>query len=130
MKLPERGKNVLGQFLEDCSHDPLTGYYRDGCCRTSKDDRGSHTVCCQVTAPFLAFSQLRGNDLSTPAPHFNFPGLKPGDHWCLCASRWLEAYNAGAAPMVRLEATHERALEIVSLEQLLEFAVSANQADR
>ena len=128
MELPERGKNVLGQFLEDCSLDPMTGYYRDGCCRTSKHDRGSHTVCCKVTAQFLAFSKLRGNDLSTPAPQFDFPGLKPGDQWCLCASRWLEAYHAGAAPMVHLEATHERALEIVSLDQLLEFAVSANRA--
>ena len=127
MELPERGKNVLGQFMEDCSLDPLTGFYRDGCCRTSEDDRGSHTVCCQVTAQFLEFSRMRGNDLSTPVPQFDFPGLKPGDQWCLCAARWREAYEAGAAPFVRLEATHERALDIVTMEQLLEFAISANQ---
>lgn len=123
LSLPERGKNVLGQFLENCSQDPLTGFYRDGCCRTSDDDRGSHTICVRMTSEFLLFSRATGNDLLTPAPEFGFPGLKPGDQWCLCAMRWKEAFDAGAAPLVVLEATHERALESVSLDELLEFAV-------
>ena len=121
--LPERGKNVLGQVLLDCSTEPMTGYFRDGCCRTDESDRGSHTVCCVVTAEFLAFSRSRGNDLSTPMPAYNFPGLKPGDSWCLCASRWLEAYQVGMAPLVRLESTHKAALRIVPLDYLLERAV-------
>jgi uncharacterized protein (DUF2237 family) len=123
LSLPERGKNVLGQFLENCSQDPLTGFYRDGCCRTSDDDRGSHTICVRMTSEFLLYSRATGNDLLTPAPEFGFPGLKPGDQWCLCAMRWKEAFDAGAAPLVVLEATHERALESVSLDELLEFAV-------
>lgn len=110
--------NVLGSPLADCSRDPLTGYFRDGCCRTDEHDHGSHTVCAQVTAPFLEFSKSRGNDLSTPIPAYNFPGLKPGDHWCLCALRWQEAFDAGCAPLVRLEATHERALDHCRLEDL------------
>ena len=126
--LPERGKNVLGQFLEDCSQDPMTGFYRDGCCRTSKHDRGSHTVCCMVSEEFLLFSRAQGNDLMTPAPQYGFPGLKPGDQWCLCAARWKEAYDAGAAPPIRLEATHERALEVVPIEALLEYALSTARA--
>lgn len=113
-----QGFNVLGEQLTPCSHDPLTGFFRDGCCNTSEEDRGSHTVCAVMTAEFLEFSRSRGNDLSTPRPEFGFPGLKPGDQWCLCAARWREAFAAGCAPRVVLEATHEAALEYVSLDQL------------
>jgi uncharacterized protein len=109
-------KNVLGGELETCSTDPLTGFYRNGCCDTGGDDLGVHTVCAMVTAEFLAFSQARGNDLSTPQP--GFPGLQPGDRWCLCAPRWQEALDAGVAPPVRLEATHIATLEWVRLEDL------------
>ena len=111
-------KNVLGGPLAPCSHDPLTGFYRDGCCNTSAEDYGSHTVCAQMTEAFLAFSQSRGNDLSTPNPGYGFPGLKPGDRWCLCAARWREAAEAGVAPPVILESTHERALEVIALADL------------
>lgn len=110
--------NVLGGTLELCSKDPMTGFFRDGCCRTSADDHGSHTVCCRVTSAFLAFSKSRGNDLSTPIPEYGFPGLKSGDQWCLCAARWQEAFQAGMAPKVVLEATHSRALEVCRLEDL------------
>ena len=119
------GINVLGGPLRDCSKDPVTGFFRDGCCNTGPMDQGSHTVCARVTADFLAFSAAAGNDLSTPFPEAMFPGLTPGDQWCLCAARWLEAYEAGSAPMVVLEATHVRALEIVPLEKLLEHAFGA-----
>lgn len=112
-------RNVLGGPLEDCSHDPLTGYFRNGCCEIGPDDRGSHTVCAQMSSDFLQFSFIKGNDLITPRPEYGFPGLKPGDRWCLCVSRWKEAFNAGVAPGVHLEATHLRALDIVSLEALL-----------
>ncbi len=122
-----KGRNVLGQSLADCSHDPLTGYFRDGCCRTDERDQGSHTVCTRVTARFLEFSYVRGNDLMTPRPEFAFPGLKPGDQWCVCAARWLEAYEANAAPDVLLAATHERALDIVPLEALIEHGVDVPQ---
>jgi uncharacterized protein (DUF2237 family) len=118
-------RNVLGGPLAPCSHDPLTGFFRDGCCRTGEDDLGSHTVCALVTAEFLAFSRSRGNDLSTPVPEYGFPGLKPGDRWCLCAARWREALGAGCAPEVVLEATHERALEICRLEDLEAHAAGA-----
>lgn len=111
-------KNVFGEELEDCSLDPLTGFYRDGCCGTGPEDRGVHTVCAQVTAEFLAFSKSRGNDLSTPRPEFGFAGLKPGDHWCLCAARWVEAYEAGCAPKIRLRATHEATLHFAPLDAL------------
>ena len=111
-------KNVLGTPLQSCSTQPLTGFTRNGCCETGPEDTGSHTVCAQVTEEFLAFSQSRGNDLSTPRPEYGFEGLKPGDRWCLCAARWHEAAEAGFAPPVILEATHERALEIVSLGDL------------
>jgi hypothetical protein len=104
----------------------MTGYFRDGCCNTDASDRGSHTICTRVTAEFLELSKRRGNDLSTPAPAHKFPGLKPGDSWCLCASRWKEAYEAGAAPRVYLAATHERALDIVSLDALREYALDLN----
>lgn len=116
-------KNVLGGVLDDCSRDPMTGFFRDGCCNTSDTDQGSHTVCVEMTADFLSFSKARGNDLSTPMPQFGFPGLKPGDRWCLCAARWQEAFDAGKAPRVRLAATHERALRIVRLEDLLRYAI-------
>ena len=114
--------NVLGTTLETCSLDPVTGWFRDGCCETGPDDRGRHIVCAVVTDDFLAFSLSRGNDLSTPRPEFRFPGLKHGDRWCLCLDRWREAYAAGVAPEVVLEATHQVALERVPLETLQEFA--------
>lgn len=110
--------NVLGQPLQACSYDPLTGFFRDGCCHTREDDTGSHVICARVTAAFLDFSRARGNDLITPRPEYRFAGLKPGDRWCLCALRWKEALEAGVAPPVVLEATHARALAVVSLEQL------------
>jgi len=103
----------VGGPLEDCSHDPLTGFFRDGCCRTGAQDRGVHTVCARVTEAFLAFSRRMGNDLSTPRPEYRFPGLKPGDRWCLCAARWKEALEADVAPPVIMEATHASALEYV-----------------
>lgn len=114
--------NVFGEPLSSCSEAPLTGYFRDGCCNSGPEDRGVHTVCAIVTADFLAFSRSSGNDLSTPRPEFGFPGLRPGDRWCLCAARWLEAYQAGAAPEVMLEATNERTLDIVPMELLLKYA--------
>jgi uncharacterized protein len=118
--------NVFGEALETCSEQPLTGFFRDGCCNTSDQDQGSHTVCVAVTKAFLEFSAQRGNDLSTPHPEFGFPGLKPGDRWCLCAARWLEAHQHGMAPRVHLRGTHQRALEIVPLKLLREFAVDLN----
>jgi uncharacterized protein (DUF2237 family) len=117
-------KNVLGTDLQSCSTDPMTGYYRDGCCNTGAGDMGVHVVCAQMTAEFLAFSQSRGNDLITPHPEFEFPGLSPGDRWCLCAARWQEAFEAGVAPPVVLEATHMSALEFVSLEDLKTHALT------
>lgn len=117
------GKNVLGGELATCSEDPMTGFYRDGCCRTGRDDFGLHTVCTEMTAEFLEFSRSAGNDLSTPMPLHGFPGLKPGDHWCLCVTRWKEALEAGCAPRVVLEATHMSAIEFVSLEDLEAHAV-------
>lgn len=111
-------KNVLGTALQVCSLDPLTGFTRTGCCETGDDDMGSHTVCALMTEEFLAFSISQGNDLSTPRPEYGFEGLRPGDRWCLCASRWLDASEAGFAPPVILEACHERCLEIVSLADL------------
>ena len=118
--------NVLGDRLVPCSMDPVTGFFRNGCCDTSAADRGSHTVCVVLTEEFLAFSKACGNDLSTPRPEFGFDGLKPGDQWCLCAARFLEAYEAGAAPRVKLISTHRRALEIVPLDQLREHALERN----
>jgi uncharacterized protein (DUF2237 family) len=113
-----RQLNVLGEPLQDCSTDPVTGYYRTGCCENHGDDPGFHVVCCRVTAEFLAFSADRGNDLSTPMPQFGFPGLVPGDQWCVCAARWAEALDAGAACPVVLESTHVSALEFVDLADL------------
>lgn len=111
-------RNVLGEPLIPCSMHPLTGFYRTGCCETGAEDRGVHTVCIVATAAFLAFSKEVGNDLSTPMPEYGFPGLQPGDAWCLCAPRWQEALEAGMAPLVILEATHEFTLEFCSLEDL------------
>jgi len=118
--------NVFDEALESCSEQPLTGFFRDGCCNTSDQDVGSHTVCVQVTADFLEFSRFRGNDLSTPQPEFGFPGLEPGDRWCLCAARWLEAHQHGMAPKVYLRRTHKRALEIVPMATLRKFAADLN----
>ena len=117
-------RNVLGGELRPCSLDPLTGFYRNGCCETGPQDLGLHTVCAVMTAEFLAFSKAAGNDLSTPHPEMAFPGLKPGDHWCLCAPRWKEALDAGAAPQVVLEATHEETLAIVPLGLLKDHALT------
>lgn len=122
----EESLNVFGEKLLPCSEDPLTGFFRDGCCNTSDDDFGSHTVCIEVTKDFLEYSRFRGNDLSTPHPEFGFPGLKPGDRWCLCASRWLEAYEQEMAPRVYLQRTHKKALEIVPLAVLRSHAVDLN----
>ena len=122
----ETSVNVLGEKLATCSDDPVTGFYRNGCCDTSAADRGSHTVCVVLTAEFLAFSKATGNDLSTPRAEFGFDGLAPGDQWCLCAARFLEAYEAGSAPRVKLVATHKRALEIVPLDYLREHALERN----
>ncbi len=116
-------RNVFGEAISPCSENPKTGFYRTGSCHTGPEDVGSHTVCVEVTEAFLAFSKARGNDLSTPMPQFGFPGLKPGDRWCLCALRWQEAFEAGAAPRVVLQATHERALEVVALDDLKRFAL-------
>lgn len=111
-------KNVLGADLASCSYDPLTGYFRDGCCNTDATDQGSHVICVRVTREFLAFSSARGNDLTTPLPQHRFAGLRPGDRWCLCALRWREALEAAVAPPVILEATHVNALQFVTLAQL------------
>jgi uncharacterized protein (DUF2237 family) len=127
---PEQGRpdrrapsiNVLGGVLEPCSTQPVTGFYRDGCCNTGAEDIGLHTVCVVLTAEFLVFSRSRGNDLSTPMPQYGFPGLKPGDRWCLCASRWKEAFEADVAPQVVLEATHAVTLHVVPLADLKRHA--------
>ncbi len=116
--LPSSARNVFGAPLACCCTSPLTGFNRDGYCHTGPHDLGSHTVCAEMTAAFLDFSRRHGNDLVTPRPEFGFPGLRPGDRWCLCVSRWKEALEAGVAPPVLLAATHEKALEVVTLEQL------------
>ncbi len=127
MSEPQRpARNVLGGNLVICSTKPLTGFFRDGCCNTGPTDRGSHTVCVVTTAEFLAYSKSAGNDLSTPMPDYGFPGLKPGDRWCLCAPRWQEALKAGSAPKVVLAATHEGALEYTTLADLKKYAVDLN----
>ena len=115
--------NVFGEPLETCSERPMTGFFRDGCCNTGQEDTGSHTVCVEATREFLEYSRFRGNDLSTPMPRYGFPGVRSGDRWCLCAARWLEAYESGMAPKVYLKRTHQRALEIVPLELLRKFAL-------
>jgi uncharacterized protein (DUF2237 family) len=119
----EESLNVLGEPLKPCSFDPVTGFFRDGCCNTGPEDRGRHTVCARMTAEFLAFSRARGNDLSTPRPELGFPGLQPGDRWCLCAARWVEALEAGAAPRVVLASTHLSVLRLVPLEVLQAHAL-------
>ncbi len=121
---PLPSRNVLGGPLRPCSSDPVTGFFRNGHCDTCVEDAGCHTVCVEVSAEFLAFSRADGNDLSTPRPEYGFPGLKPGDRWCLCASRWLAALEAGQAAPVALTATHERTLEIVPLELLQQYATA------
>jgi uncharacterized protein (DUF2237 family) len=118
-------RNVLGTQLQTCSTDPVTGFFRDGCCETGPTDRGRHIVCAVMTDHFLAFSKASGNDLSTPMPQYRFPGLKAGDRWCLCLERWREAHKAGCAPQVILEATHEIALERLTLSTLQPFAVES-----
>ncbi|WP_439122682.1 DUF2237 family protein [Marivita sp.] len=125
---PEDAINVMGDPLEQCSTDPLTGFFRDGHCNTCAADQGSHTVCAVMTAEFLAYSKYVGNDLSTPVPQFRFPGLKPGDQWCLCASRFLQAHDEGCAPMVNLAATHKRALDIVPMRVLEQYDIKASEA--
>ena len=118
--------NVLGEPLSPCNEDPVTGFFRDGHCNTCADDIGSHTVCIEASREFLEFSRFRGNDLTTPVPEHGFPGLKPGDRWCMCAARWLEAYENDRAPRVHVTRTHQRALEIVPMELLRQFAVDLN----
>ncbi|MDJ0861609.1 MAG: DUF2237 domain-containing protein [Gammaproteobacteria bacterium] len=119
----DKAQNVLGEVLELCSLKPLTGFTRNGQCETGPQDLGSHTVCAEVTREFLDYSRSKGNDLVTPVPAFGFPGLRPGDRWCLCAARWREALEAGCAPRVALRSTHERALEVVSLDDLKAHAL-------
>jgi uncharacterized protein (DUF2237 family) len=118
-------RNVLGKPIETCSSEPMTGFFRDGSCRTCEEDVGKHTVCVELTAEFLAFSKSRGNDLSTPRPEYSFPGLKAGDRWCLCFARWVEAYHAGIAPKLVLESTHESVADELPMELLLEYAACA-----
>jgi len=115
--------NIFMEIIEECSCDPLTGFFRTGCCDTSDQDHGSHTVCALITEDFLQFSISRGNDLSTPIPQYNFPGLKEGDKWCLCANRWLEAYEANSAPSIIAKATNVQAQKIIPLELIKEFAI-------
>ncbi|MFK7829057.1 MAG: DUF2237 family protein [Congregibacter sp.] len=119
----ETSLNVFDEPLEVCGDDPKTGFFRDGCCNTNMQDAGSHTVCVEVTGEFLEYSRDRGNDLITPVPQFGFPGLKPGDRWCLCASRWLQAHEVGKAPRVYLKRTHRRALDVVPAKTLREYAL-------
>jgi uncharacterized protein (DUF2237 family) len=122
-------KNVLGTELKSCCSDPMTGFYRDGYCRTGADDIGRHTVCILATDEFLQFSKAAGNDLSTPRPEYAFPGVKHGDKWCLCVTRWQEAFEAGMAPLVDLEATHESALQVVKLADLKRYAEGRESFD-
>ena len=123
---PDDAINVFGGPLQGCSTDPITGFFRDGHCNTCAADQGSHTVCAVMTAEFLAYSKYVGNDLSTPVPQFRFPGLKPGDHWCLCASRFLQAHDEGCAPMVNLAGTHQRALDIVPMHVLEQYDIATS----
>ncbi len=122
-------KNVLGGALRACSNDPTTGFYRNGCCETGPNDTGRHVVCAEMTEAFLRYTKAQGNDLSTPRPEWNFPGLEPGDRWCVCAARWEEALEADAAPPVVLSATHEQALQLLDLEDLRAHAVDAPSAE-
>jgi len=120
--------NVFGEEMISCSTSPMTGFYRDGCCKTGTDDHGTHTVCAVMTEDFLTYTKSAGNDLSTPRPEYHVPGLKPGDRWCLCASRWVQAFEAGSAPNVVLEATHEKTLQLVELEVLVKFATAPKES--
>jgi uncharacterized protein len=124
--MSSKENNVFGEPLKPCSLKPMTGFYRDGNCRSEADDKGMHTVCAVMTPEFLEYSRAQGNDLSTPRPEFAFPGLKPGDHWCLCALRWLQASMDGCPPLVVLEATHERTLGLISLNELVKYAWKNN----
>ena len=124
--IKEESVNVLGSPLVPCSTDPLTGFFRDGCCNTCSEDAGSHTICIEVTQEFLEYSRFAGNDLSTPHSEFEFPGLKEGDRWCLCAGRWLEAHDQGMAPRIFLQNTHIKALEIIRRELLQQYATTIN----
>lgn len=124
----DSSQNVLGGELQSCSTDPMTGFYRDGCCHTGPRDLGNHVVCAEMTEAFLQFTAEQGNDLMTPRPEMNFPGLEPGDRWCLCAGRWREAVQAGVAPPVILAATHEAALDVIPLDTLKSHAVNADSA--
>ena len=119
----DQSLNVFGEPLETCSDEPITGFFRDGCCNTAEDDLGSHTICVRVTREFLEFSRFRGNDLSTPRPEFGFPGLNDGDCWCLCAGRWAEAHRNNIAPRIYLRRTHQRALDIVPMRILSKYAL-------
>ena len=121
-----QARNILGSALVPCSYDPLTGFYRDGCCKTDAHDAGSHVICAKVTQEFLDFSVTVGNDLSTPRPEYRFAGLRAGDRWCLCARRWQQAFEASVAPPVVLESTHERALDFVTLAQLQAYALATS----
>jgi uncharacterized protein len=125
----EPSVNVLGEPLKPCGFDPMTGFFRDGCCNTGPQDRGRHTVCARMTEAFLTFSRAMGNDLSTPRPEFGFPGLHEGDRWCVCASRWREAWEAGVAPKVVLASTHRSVLSVVPLEVLEEHAMPTRRRD-
>ncbi|AFY87523.1 MAG: hypothetical protein CLLPBCKN_004379 [Chroococcidiopsis cubana SAG 39.79] len=129
MTIVAQARNVLGSELKTCCSAPMTGYYRDGKCNTGAGDYGAHVVCAELTADFLNFTKSRGNDLSTPVPEFNFPGLKPGDRWCLCASRWKEALDAGVAPPIILQSTHASALEYVSLSELRQHALDRDTTE-
>lgn len=122
----KKSLNVIGTELVPCSHNPVTGFFRDGCCNTCDEDVGSHTVCVVMTERFLQYSRFKGNDLSTAHPEFGFPGLQEGDQWCLCAARWLEAYDEGMAPKIKLLSTHQNALEIVPLDKLKACAIDLN----
>ena len=124
----QQSKNVLGEPLRPCSTDPITGFYRTGRCQTGPEDRGRHVVCAEMTEAFLRFTKAQGNDLSTPRPEWNFPGLEPGDRWCLCAARWQEALEADVAPPVRLAATHETALDVLALDDLTAHALDASSS--
>lgn len=122
-------KNVLGTELQECSMNPVTGFFRDGCCKTSKEDTGMHTVCAVMTDDFLVYSRSMGNDLKTPRPEFQFPGLRAGDRWCLCLGRWVEALDAGMAPPIVLEATHASACELIDRDVLEEFAWRSDEQE-
>ena len=129
-QLQSKNLNVLGEPLEICSCGPMTGWYRDGFCKTDMSDIGQHTVCCVLTESFLSYSKAQGNDLITPKPEYSFAGLNPGDHWCLCAPRWRQAYEDGMAPLVRLKATEIGALRVIGIELLMEYAYKGEKTSK